>query len=146
MKIILMIKVIVQDTVNKRNKITKNFCLKIFKKAWLKKAEIGIRIVSSEESQHLNKKYRKKNNPTNILSFLVTETPFLIGDLVICHDLVKIEAKAQYKKIGDHYTHLLLHGFLHLIGYDHTKKSEQKIMEDLEIEILMKLGIKNPYV
>lgn len=111
--------------------------------------ELTIRIVNSQESQELNHQYRQKNNPTNVLSF-----PFdvpdgvdinLLGDLVICTDVVKQEALEQKKNNHDHWAHLVIHGCLHLLGYDHINEDEADEMESLEIKLLSTLGIDNPY-
>jgi len=140
-----MINVFIQDLVNKKNKITAPFCKQLFQHAWSQDAEITIRIVSLEESQELNKTFRGKNSPTNVLSFIISDEPYLFGDLVLCHDVIKQEAKLYNKKILSHYAHLVLHGFLHLIGYNHENMKDQKIMESLEIDILKKIKIDNPY-
>lgn len=115
-----------------------------------KDMELTIRIVDSNEIQELNKLYRGKDRPTNILSF-----PFqsptniqldLLGDLVICAHLIEEEAQQQKKPLFDHWTHIVVHGCLHLIGYDHINNQEAAIMEQCEIDILQQLGIKNPYI
>ena len=134
--------------------LTKNFVPKksLFKK-WVaavlpknKNAELTIRVVNYKESQVLNKKYRRKNRPTNILSFAVNDqaTNYL-GDLVICAPLVKKEAREQNKLLLHHYAHLTIHGALHLLGYGHHTKKQAEIMEKLEIKFLRKLKIDNPY-
>ena len=116
--------------------------------------EIGIACVDLAESQELNLQYREKDKPTNVLSFpsdipeemlsLLNAEP--LGDLVICIPVVLQEATEQQKTPSDHFTHLLVHGILHLLGYDHeTSEAEAEEMEALEIEILKKLGIANPY-
>ena len=114
-----------------------------------KNHELVIRIVDTKEITELNKKYRKKNRPTNIISFpfdlpLGVKNNFL-GDLVICAPLVKQEAKLQHKTISAHFAHLVIHGVLHLLGYDHKKNNDSKKMEALEIKHLKKLGFENPY-
>ena len=97
------------------------------------------------ESQLLNKQYRKKNEPTNVLSFLINDKP-LLGDIILCHSVIKKEALVQKKSIDDHYAHLIIHGYLHLIGFDHAKNDDAFTMENKEIAVLKKLGIKNPYL
>tara|TARA_B100000035_G_scaffold313501_1_gene327371 strand:- start:4055 stop:4372 length:318 start_codon:yes stop_codon:yes gene_type:complete len=104
-----------------------------------------MRVVDEAESQSLNNKYRKINKPTNVLSFLIDDKP-LLGDIVLCHSVIKREAFAQKKRIDDHYAHLIIHGYLHLIGFNHTKDDDALKMENKEIAILKKLGINNPYV
>ena len=107
-----------------------------------------IRLVDEIESQQLNAQYRGKNNSTNVLSFpdhLPFEINPFIGDLVICAPLVSIEAKAQNKPISAHWAHLVIHGTLHLRGFDHIQAADAKIMENLEIQLLKKFNIPNPY-
>jgi len=111
--------------------------------------ELTIRLVESQESQALNHQYRQKDKPTNVLSFPF-EVPEgidlnLLGDLVICSDVVSQEAKAQNKQNLDHWAHLVIHGCLHLLGYDHIEEDEAVEMESLEIKLLSTLGIDNPY-
>ena len=137
--------IIIQDTIHKRKLLSKKKCM-----LWLShivKAEttLTIRIVDEAESQLLNNQYRKKNEPTNVLSFLINDKP-LLGDIILCHSVIKKEALAQKKSIDDHYAHLIIHGYLHLIGFDHTKNDDALTMENKEIAVLKKLGIKNPYL
>ena len=111
--------------------------------------ELTIRIVESQESQELNHQYRGKDKPTNVLSFPF-EVPEgieinLLGDLVICSDGVNKEAIEQNKNIHDHWAHLVIHGCLHLLGYDHIEEDDAVEMESLEIKLLSTLGIDNPY-
>ena len=114
-----------------------------------KNAEIVIRIVDTDESRKLNKIWRKKACATNVLSFPVSKTieraPNILGDIVICANLVISEAKEQKKNINAHCAHLVIHGILHLQGYDHNSKQKANIMENKEINILNDLGYKNPY-
>lgn len=113
-------------------------------------AELCIRIVDEEESAELNNYYRKKNRPTNILSFPNETLPGVkshyLGDLVICAPLVSSEANEQSKLLADHWAHLVIHGILHLLGYDHEDELDAEVMEGIEIKILKQLGIKNPYI
>ena len=111
--------------------------------------ELTVRIVEIEESQELNFQYRQKDKPTNVLSFPF-EVPEgielnLLGDLVICADIVAQEANEQHKTINDHWAHLVIHGCLHLLGYDHITDDEAIEMESLEIQLLSTLSIDNPY-
>ena len=114
-----------------------------------KHSTLTIRFIDKKESAKLNRQYRYKNGPTNILSFPDEPIPGFLsksfGDLVICAPLVAEEAQVQDKIIEDHFAHLVVHGFLHLLGYNHVKEREAKEMEDLEIKILSQLGYKNPY-
>ncbi|HDG9767435.1 rRNA maturation RNase YbeY [Acinetobacter nosocomialis] len=116
--------------------------------------EIGVACVDLEESHQLNLQYREKDKPTNVLSFpsdIPEEVlPMLdalpLGDLVICIPVVLQEALEQKKTAQNHFAHLLVHGVLHLLGYDHEISDEDaEEMEGLEIEILAKLNIANPY-
>ena len=111
--------------------------------------EISIRIVSSQESQFLNAQYRNKNKPTNVLSFESELPDFvpsgLLGDLAICAQVVADEAKEQNKAIDAHWAHICIHGLLHLMGFDHIDETDAKEMEDIEIFVLAKLGIDDPY-
>lgn len=112
--------------------------------------EIVIRIVDEAESAQLNEQYRHKKGPTNILSFPF-EVPDgielnLLGDLVICAPVVTREASEQHKLLAHHWAHMVVHGVLHLLGYDHIDDDEAEQMEGKEIEILKKLNINNPYI
>lgn len=111
--------------------------------------ELTIRLVDIDESQQLNAQYRGKDKPTNVLSFPF-EAPKgielnLLGDLVICADIVETEAQQQTKAINAHWAHMVVHGCLHLLGYDHINDLDAEQMETLEIDILTKLGFNNPY-
>ncbi len=112
--------------------------------------EIVVRIVDEQESAELNEQYRHKKGPTNILSFPL-EVPFgielnLLGDLVVCAPVLEKEALEQHKALTDHWAHIIVHGVLHLLGYDHNNDDETELMENKEITILNKLNIKNPYL
>lgn len=111
--------------------------------------EAVIRLVDAEESAALNREYRKKSGPTNVLSFSygpVGDHPArLLGDLVICVPVVAAEACAQDKDPEAHWAHMVVHGLLHLLGYDHTRESDAEQMEALELEILSGLGYPDPY-
>lgn len=110
--------------------------------------EICIRVVDEAESQALNKQYRQKDKPTNVLSFPYTdedEENILEGDIIICAPLVANEAAEQGKSSIAHWAHLTVHGCLHLQGYDHEVTEDAERMEQHEIKILKKLGFDNPY-
>ena len=136
----------IQDMVHKKSILKKTECLKWLTPVIDKNAEITIRIVDSEESKSLNNMYRKKNYSTNVLSFLIDETSHLIGDIVLCAPVIEKEAFEQAKSIEAHYAHLIIHGALHLYGYDHENKKDADMMEAKEIKILSGLGFKNPYL
>lgn len=115
----------------------------------LDQAELVVRIVGREESRQLNREYRGKDKPTNVLSFpfeapAVVESD-LLGDLVICAPVVTEEALAQDRPPQAHWAHLLVHGVLHLLGFDHINEQEAEVMEGLEVEILESLGFPDPY-
>ena len=112
--------------------------------------EITVRIVDEAESHQLNLTYRGKDKPTNVLSF-----PFecpdeveltLLGDLVICRQVVEQEAREQDKPLMAHWAHMVVHGCLHLLGYDHIEDAEAEEMESLETEIMLGLGFEDPYL
>jgi len=108
--------------------------------------QITIRLVDAEESQALNREYRGKDYPTNVLSFPYETEPVVLGDLVVCAPVVAREADAQGKTLEAHYAHLVVHGLLHLQGYDHeTGEEDARRMEDKEREILASLGFADPY-
>lgn len=111
--------------------------------------ELTIRLVSEDESQALNHEYRGKEKPTNVLSFPFEAPPQvpieLLGDLIICIAVVEREAEEQGKTAEAHWAHMVVHGCLHLLGYDHIKDDEAEEMEALEGSILDALGFANPY-
>ncbi|MCF7362538.1 MULTISPECIES: rRNA maturation RNase YbeY [Vibrio] len=113
-------------------------------------AEVTIRIVDSEESHQLNMDYRGKDKPTNVLSFPFEAPPGmeldLLGDLVICRQVVEQEASEQNKPLLAHWAHMVVHGSLHLLGYDHIEDDEAEEMESLETELMQKLGFEDPYL
>ncbi len=114
-----------------------------------KQSEIVIRIVGTEESALLNERYRHKTGPTNILSFTYDAPEGvdldLLGDLVICAPVLEKEAAEQKKEPDHHWAHIVIHGVLHLLGYDHINDHDAEMMESKEIGILKKLKINNPY-
>jgi probable rRNA maturation factor len=114
--------------------------------------EIGVRVVGPAESRRLNARYRGKDKPTNVLSFPAAPLPpeasgaaHPLGDLVICAQVVRTEALAQGKPLRAHWAHLVVHGALHLIGYDHAREPDARRMERREITVLRALGFVNPY-
>jgi len=114
--------------------------------------EMGVRVVGPAESRRLNSRYRGKDQPTNVLSFPVAPLPGTpaclarpLGDLVICPQVLRTEAREQRKTLRAHWAHLVVHGVLHLIGYDHEREAEASRMEQREISVLRRLGFANPY-
>lgn len=126
-------------------------------------SELSVIVVDEAEMASLNSQYRGKTGSTNVLSFAMlegenvplgefrahetgsTHAPTLLGDVVICHDVVVYEARAADKQIDQHYAHMTIHGTLHLLGFDHETKLEAAEMECLEIKALAKFGFENPY-
>jgi len=111
-------------------------------------AEVNIRLVDADESRRLNTRYRGKRKPTNVLSFSYDPPAGhgLVGDLVICAPVVAAEATVQDKARRAHWAHLVVHGILHLRGYDHMNIRDAGVMETAEIRILKRLGFPNPYI
>ncbi|MCK5716638.1 MAG: rRNA maturation RNase YbeY [Thiomargarita sp.] len=111
--------------------------------------EMTIRMVDDAESSQLNETWRYKSGPTNVLSFIFECPPGinipLLGDIVICAPLVAREAEHQQKSLEAHWAHLVIHGTLHLLGYDHLEETERQLMERLEIQALYNLGYPHPY-
>ena len=114
--------------------------------------EVSVRIVDADEMQGLNRDYRDKDRPTNVLSFpagdvagLPDDEPVPLGDIVVCAGVVRDEAADQGKAVPDHWAHMLVHGALHLLGHDHESETEAEAMEALEARILEAHGIGDPY-
>jgi probable rRNA maturation factor len=112
-------------------------------------AELSIRIVDAAESQALNRQFRAKDKPTNVLAFPAELPPELglplLGDVVICREVVADEAAAQGKAPEAHWAHMVIHGTLHLLGFDHQDPAQAAEMETLESELLAELGWPDPY-
>lgn len=109
-------------------------------------AEITIRVVDAEEARALNQQYRAKGYATNVLTFDYAKSPVLCADIVLCAPVLEAEALAQNKDLCAHYVHMLVHGTLHAMGYDHERSEHEATrMEGLEVLILQGLGHVNPY-
>jgi probable rRNA maturation factor len=111
-------------------------------------AEFTIRLVDGKEIKELNNKWRGINKPTNVLSFPAGENPVvpeLLGDVIICAPQILKEANEQNKEPNAHWAHMVIHGVLHLLGYDHINDDDAKEMESIEIEKLKLLSFPNPY-
>lgn len=112
-------------------------------------AELTIRVVEADESNAINLQFRAKDKSTNVLSFPFQNPPGLtlplLGDLIICQEIIETEAKEQDKALQAHWAHMVIHGTLHLLGYDHIENDEALEMESLETNILVTLGFPPPY-
>ena len=112
-------------------------------------AKLSVRIVDEAEITALNRQYRGKDGPTNVLSFPYEAIPGvdskLLGDVVICAPVVAGESIAQHKPLEAHWAHMVIHGVLHLLGHDHHKEGEANRMESIEVKLLAELGYANPY-
>jgi probable rRNA maturation factor len=110
---------------------------------------LSVRVVGKTASRSLNASYRRKNTPTNVLSFVgsgaAPDGRHFLGELVICAAVVASEAAAQHKTLKAHWAHMTVHGILHLRGFDHEVAAEAAIMEAAEVQILDRLGFSNPY-
>ena len=115
-----------------------------------RRVALGMRIVGNAESAALNGRFRRKSHPTNVLSFPFEAPPGtrsdILGDLVICAPVVRREAHTQRKPVKAHWAHMVVHGILHLRGYDHRKRQDAAVMEKMEIRLLKELGYANPYI
>ena len=117
----------------------------------LNNAELTMRIVNSEEMIYLNHAYRKKNKTTNVLAFpsslpdhIELEYP-LLGDIIICPEVLLTESQQFNKSLKEHWSLIVIHGVLHLLGYDHIKDDEASVMQSLEVKLLAEIGYSNPY-
>ena len=112
--------------------------------------ELGVCVVGPRESRRLNARFRGRDRPTNVLSFPAAAMPVTsgtrpLGELVVCPRVLRAEARAQAKTLRAHWAHLIVHGTLHLVGYDHVDPAEAARMERREIRVLRALGFANPY-
>ena len=114
--------------------------------------ELGLRVVGASESRRLNAHFRGRDQPTNVLSFPPPRLPraaagssLPLGDLVICARVLRAEARAQDKTLRAHWAHLIVHGTLHLVGYEHERDADAQRMERREVAVLRRLGFANPY-
>jgi probable rRNA maturation factor len=108
-------------------------------------AQITVRIVGRAEARVLNRNYRGKDCASNVLTFVMRDTPPYEGDLVLCAPVVAREAREQRKQVVAHYAHLVVHGVLHLQGYDHEHEADAQVMEKLERQVVTELGYPDPY-
>jgi probable rRNA maturation factor len=119
----------------------------------VERIELGIVLTDDCEQRELNRSWRGIDRPTNVLAFpgwepgaaLADSAPLLLGDVVLAHETLAREAETQGKPLADHFRHLVIHGVLHLLGYDHVSDAEARLMETLETSILAGLGVADPY-
>jgi len=144
--------IVIQNSINANNINETEFCdtlQTVLDELNQGEGELLIRFVDKDEIQQLNKTYRHQDKTTNVLSF-PSDLPIeidedILGDVVICIDIVAEEAKMQQKTFNNHLIHMAIHGTLHLLGFDHVEETEAEKMESLEVKILEKLQINNPY-
>lgn len=132
-----------------KEQLTRKLLKNAIQTALFAPAELTLRFVDTEEGQTLNRDYRGKDYPTNVLTFAYSfdeeDTGITQADIVLCTDVLQQEAADQGKSVVNHALHLIVHGVLHAQGYDHEDEEEAAEMEALEAEILAKLGVENPY-
>lgn len=139
-------------SVRKSYQPTKQLVRKVIHNALIKKYQqvyLDISIVSEHSSQEVNLHYRNRDHPTNVIALEYAETrdrfAILSGEIILCDKIIVAEALAQNKKNLDHYIHMLIHGVLHLQGFDHIVAMDRQKMEKKEIQVLKEFGIANPY-
>jgi probable rRNA maturation factor len=108
-------------------------------------AHVAVRFVGAREGRLLNARYRGRDYPTNVLTFVYDDVTPLTGDLVLCVPVLRREAREQGKTLRAHCAHLVIHGMLHLQGYDHERDADARRMEAREVRVLERLGYANPY-
>ena len=130
--------------------VVKDSCSTVISHFDIKNSEVSVVLADDKFVKELNKKYRHKDKPTNVLSFPAMDEYNMenieqLGDIIIAFETTAQEAKNQNKKFINHFTHLTVHGLLHLLGYDHMEKKQAEEMEELEKTILLEMGIDDPY-
>ncbi|MDO9310186.1 MAG: rRNA maturation RNase YbeY [Nitrosomonas sp.] len=138
-------KLMVQYATNSTDAPTRPQFRRWAKAALMQEAEIVLRIVDEAEGCELNHQFRDKDYATNVLTFVYDDMQPLTGDIVLCAPVVSKEAQQQHKNLIAHYAHLTVHGVLHLQGYDHIEEAEAVVMEQMETQILARLGYDDPY-
>jgi len=108
-------------------------------------ARLTVRIVGTGEARALNRHYRGTDRPTNVLTFVMRKRPRLEGDIALCAPVIAREARARHRSAAAHYAHLLVHGVLHLQGYDHETERQARLMERRESRVVARLGFPDPY-
>ena len=139
-------KLIVQYVNSSTDVPTRTQCRSWVRAALMQEAEIVLRLVDEIEGRELNQQFRHKNYATNVLTFVYDDMQPLTGDIVLCAPVVCKEAQQQNKPLLAHYAHLTVHGILHLQGYDHIDEAEAAEMEQMETNILARLGYADPYL
>ena len=132
-----------------RGELTRPLLRRWVRVALLAPAELTLRFVNAEEGRNLNRAYRGKDYPTNVLTFAYpgeSEDEPTRADIVLCGEVLRREAVEQGKTLAAHAAHLVIHGVLHAQGYDHEDEADANEMEALEVELLALLGLKNPYL
>src|SRR5579862_9134627 len=118
--------------------------------ARIRARQVSVVLVGEQRSRSLNRHYRGRDKSTNVLSFpaspIARRSAGLLGDLVICPVVLRAEAREQHKDIRSHWAHMVVHGMLHLLGYDHERERDAQRMERREVRVLRRLGIGNPYI
>ncbi len=140
-----LFKLMVQYATNSTDVPTRPQFRRWVKVALMQEAEIVLRIVDEAEGYELNHQFRNKDYATNVLTFAYDDRQPLTGDIVLCAPIVSQEARQQHKNLTAHYAHLTVHGILHLQGYDHIEEAEAVVMEQMETQILARLGYDDPY-
>ena len=134
-----------QPDARHRSVLTRAFVSRCLRAALETDAEMTVRIVDDAEGRVLNRDYRGKDYATNVLTFDYAAEPVVAADLVLCAPVVEREAREQGRTLSDHYAHLLVHGALHALGWDHEDDAEARDMEALEAFVLATLGVADPY-
>jgi probable rRNA maturation factor len=138
-------KLVVQYATDSTELPTRSQFRRWVKAALMEDAEIVLRLVDEAEGRELNHQFRNKDYATNVLTFVYDDTQPLTGDIVLCTAIVRKEARQQHKNLLAHYAHLTVHGILHLQGYDHSEDAEAVVMEQMETQVLARLGYDDPY-
>ncbi len=145
MKLSLSVQYVCKDDVLPTRAQVRRWVTRALRASEVETAEVTVRFVDAEEGQSLNRDYRGKDYATNVLSFPYEFPPTVMGDLVVCLPVVVREAAEQGKALEAHFAHMLVHGLLHLQGYDHEEDDEAEAMEAEERVILAALGYPDPY-
>ena len=124
---------------------TKNDIYRWIDASLLEDAQVTVRLINKDEGAEMNHYFRNRNYATNVLTFPYPDTSPLSADIALCVPVIKEEAKIQHKSLRNHFAHLCVHATLHFQDFDHQKKIDRELMENLEIDILEKMGIPNPY-